>query len=78
MRVSAFFYFWSRIMEEQRSPLHFRTNDEDSAASGRAEWQTQRRPRRGRRPARTAEERGPYESSYSILTGYPEREIVTP
>lgn len=66
-------------MEEQRSPLQFRKNEDlHSTAVGRALWQTVRRPRRGRLQHHAVEQRGPYETSYSVISGYPDREIVTP
>lgn len=67
-------------MEDQRATLLFSRNDElHSTAVGRALWQTVRRPsRHGRLAVLPAEEAGPYETSYSILSGYPDREIVLP
>jgi hypothetical protein len=53
-------------MDEQRAPLHFHRGE----ASRVAELE------RGRRPL-PADERGPYETTYTISLGYPEREIVT-
>lgn len=64
-------------MEEQRPPLRFQKNEEPPvAAARRALWQPLRRSRRGRLPAKLADDRGPYETSYSIASGYPDREIV--
>lgn len=67
-------------MEDQRATLLFSRNDElHSTAVGRALWQTVRRPRRGRLVVLPAEEAaGPYETSYAILSGYPDRETVLP
>ena len=65
-------------MEERRASLFFRSNDElHATAVGRVLWQTVRRPRNGRLAA-AAEQRGPYEVSYSIENGYPDREILLP
>jgi hypothetical protein len=66
-------------MEEQRAPLQFSPNEDlHATAVGRALWQSIRRPRRGRIAALPAEQRGPYETSYPISIGYPERETVLP
>ena len=66
-------------MEEPRAQLQFRGNDEILPASaGRAVWVGVRRPRRGRSLAAVVEERGPYEASYTIQNGYPDREIFLP
>ncbi len=53
-------------MEEQRTPLHFHRNEDQPPAL----------PGRGRRLQQPAEERGPYETSYTITLGYPDREVV--
>ena len=66
-------------MEEQRVQLQFLRNDEAVPTSvGRALWQSVRRPRRGRVISTTVAEAGPYESSYTIQIGYPDREILLP
>jgi hypothetical protein len=66
-------------MEDQRATLLFSRNDElHTTAVGRGLWQTVRRPRRGRLTVQPAEDAGPYETSYAILAGYPDREIVLP
>jgi hypothetical protein len=54
-------------MEEQRVPLQFRRNEDQPPAP----------PVRGTRWQQTTEERGPYETSYNITLGYPDREIVS-
>ena len=54
-------------MEEQRAPLHFHRGDDSQVSE----------PGRGRRPQQPADERGPYETTYTISLGYPDREIVT-
>jgi hypothetical protein len=54
-------------MEEPRAPLQFHRN-EDSRNTY---------PGRGRRLQQPAEERGPYETNYTITLGYPERDVVT-
>ena len=54
-------------MEEQRAPLHFHRGDDSQASD----------PGRVRRPQHAADERGPYETTYTISLGYPDREIVT-
>ena len=53
-------------MDEQRAPLHFHRGE----ASRVSEIERVRRPP-------PTDERGPYETTYTISRGYPEREIVT-
>lgn len=54
-------------MEEPRAPLHFhRSEDSRIIPSGR-----------GRRLQQPADERGPYETTYTISLGYPDREVVS-
>ena len=67
-------------MEQQRTGLQFIQRDELHATGvGRALWQSVRRRPRGRvAGASVTEPRGPYETSYAIDVGYPEREIVLP
>ena len=67
-------------MEEQRATLNFISRDElHSTPLGRALWQSVRRPRRGRLvAAQAAQPLGPYEVTYSVATGYPDREVVLP
>jgi hypothetical protein len=66
-------------MEDQRATLLFSPHDElHDTALGRAFWQGVRRPRRGRVSVPASAEAGPYETSYSISDGYPDREIVLP
>lgn len=68
-------------MEDQRATLRFIQRDElHATALGRALWQSVRRPRRGRVAAAplALDQRGPYEASYSIESGYPEREVLLP
>lgn len=65
-------------MEEQRAVSWFRSNTEHhSRPLGRVTWQTVRRPRRGNTPV-PVQDSGPYEVSYSIVNGYPDREVVLP
>jgi hypothetical protein len=65
-------------MDDQRAPIQFSPNDDlHASAVGRALWQSVRRPRRGRLATHPVE-RGPYETSYTISSGYPDREIVLP
>ena len=61
------FSFGGVTMEDQRAPLHFHRNDESRTTQ----------PGRGGRLQSPADERGPYETTYTITLGYPEREIVT-
>jgi hypothetical protein len=67
-------------MEEQRARIQFLRNDEtDPNSIAYALWQSARRPRRGRAIATSSQEQaGPYESSYSIQNGYPDRETLLP
>ena len=67
-------------MDEQRARLKFITRDElHSTPIGRALWQSVRRPRRHRLVAAQATEPlGPYEVTYPVSTGYPDREVVLP
>ena len=53
-------------MEETRAPLHFHRSEESPITN----------PGRGRRLQQSADERGPYETTYSISLGYPDREII--
>ena len=53
-------------MEEPRAPLHFHRSEESRAIN----------PGRGRRLQQPADERGPYETTYSISLGYPDREVI--
>jgi hypothetical protein len=78
--LGAFFIaHWSRIMEDQRATLLFSRNDDlHATAVGRALWQSVRRPQRSRISVQPETAKGPYETSYSISTGYPDREIVLP
>ena len=55
-------------MEDQRAPIQFRRSE-----------QTEALPRPIRRVvAVVAQDCGPYEISYPISNGYPEREVVLP
>ena len=68
-------------MEQQRAPIQFLRTDEPAhdITKGLGLWQGVRRSRRGRVIATaTAEQHGPYESSYSIQIGYPDRETLLP
>ena len=68
-------------MEDQRAKLQFIQRDElHATAVGRALWQSVRRPRNGRVAASpiAIDSHGPYETSYSIESGYPSREVVLP
>jgi hypothetical protein len=67
-------------MVQQRTPIQFlRTDESNHDTKGLALWQGVRRSRRGRAIATsTAEQTGPYESSYSIQIGYPDRETLLP
>ena len=66
-------------MEEQHSPILFSRNEEiQSVTGGRALWQPVRKPHRGRGVLQPANEFGPYETSYTISAGYPDREIGLP
>jgi hypothetical protein len=57
--------------------LRFEKNQEpEPPTARRAPWQALRRSRRGRLPAKLTEERGPYETSYVIALGYPDRDTV--
>ena len=62
-------------MEEQppRPPADV---EPQPAVLRRAPWQAVRRPRRERQHTPPVPAQGPYETSYSIVAGYPEREIV--
>jgi hypothetical protein len=53
-------------MEDQRAPLQFHRNEDQPPVQ----------PARGRRLQQPTEERGPYETSYTITLGYPDREVV--
>jgi hypothetical protein len=63
-------------MEAAQPPLHFQSKDEASTTNGRALWQSVRRPHRGRQVVPAVATHGPYETSYPIASGYPEREII--
>ena len=64
---------------EERAQLQFLRNDESvSNPNDHALWQSVRRPRRGRVSSPSSEQPGPYESSYTIQNGYPDREILLP
>jgi hypothetical protein len=67
-------------MEQQRVPIQFlRTDEPTGDTKGLELWEGVRRSRRGRAVATsTAEQPGPYESSYSIQIGYPDRETLLP
>lgn len=43
-----------------------------------APWYYARKPRYQRPPMQKADERGPYETRYSVTDGYPDREIIIP
>jgi hypothetical protein len=67
-------------MEQQRAPIQFlRTDEPTQDSQGLELWHGVRRSRRGRAIATSpAEQSGPYESSYSIQNGYPDRETLLP
>ena len=54
-------------MEDHGTPLQFRRN-EDSRTTN---------PGRGRGLQQPTEDRGPYETTYTITLGYPDREVVS-
>ena len=54
---------------------HAKDEPQPTVAGGTL-WQSVRRPRRGRLPAPPVAAQGPYETSYPIAVGYPDREIV--
>jgi hypothetical protein len=79
MGLAPFFIVQESRNMEDRAPILFSKSDElHDTAVGRALWQTVRRPRRGRMTVQPAFEPGPYETNYSISSGYPDREIVLP
>ena len=63
-------------MEDQQPPVLPANDELPPAVLRRAPWQAVRRPRRGRLQASSLPAQGPYETSYSVAAGYPEREIV--
>ena len=65
-------------MEQQHTPILFSRNDEVQSVGGRALWESVRKPHRGRVLVQAGSDAGPYETSYSISAGYPDREIVLP
>ena len=64
-------------MEQQvAQPAH--KEDSTTRASSRALWHRVCRPRRERLTSQQVEFNGPYETSYAIATGYPDREVLRP
>jgi hypothetical protein len=65
-------------MEQQLPAQQPDQEERTSYASGHALWHRVHRPRRGRLTSQQVELRGPYETSYSITAGYPDREVLRP
>ena len=66
---------------EQPPHAEFKRPDASQIASRSARyapWYYVRKPRYQRPPQRHAEERGPYETRYAVIDGYPDREIIIP